>query len=193
MLYARYYPQHGANGLVARIAAEVGVHPSQISRDLKALDLTWIETQADTIARLKAKLIAEIERDIEETRADLLRSRTTQPTEDTIEGTPDGKGGVIPERAVRRKRSAAADTRYQVAITAMRDQLAKIVGLYAPTKVGSDPDQPLQLAVEQTGDQPLDHLRDVVTVLMDAGVLPTGTTGSAPPGDDDSPHEIPPA
>ena len=151
LLYERYCREGNPTGVITRIARELGVNHSTISRDLDELDIQWRDSALEAITIVKARLIAELERDIAELREEWTRSRTDQPTETTVEGKPGSDGAVDPEWVQRRKRSAAADVRYQAAITSKQAELARLVGAYAPDKIAqTDPDGtgPQKLIVE---------------------------------------------
>lgn len=157
ILFARYCKTGPYKGVILRIAQELGVDRSRVSRDLQALDIQWRDTQADTIARLKERWLGALEQIMADALAEWERSRTHESTEDVIEGAPGPGGKVIPERAQRRKRSAAADTRYLQAYLAAQNRAADLVGANAPQKLApTDP----------TGEYPYDPGTDYRTELV---------------------------
>lgn len=146
-LYKAWCSKKNPRGAVKEIAKQVGVAYQTVASDIRLARERWIESATECIAAGREKLMAEIQRDIDECREEWLKSRNEDQLETTIEGIPDADGNVKRKKITQRKMKKA-DTRYLEAVTRMRDQLAKLGDLYGPQKIaptdpsGTNPYQP---------------------------------------------------
>lgn len=190
-LYNRYCREGNPKGVVRRIAEELGVHHSQIVRDLQALEIDWQATQRDEIAACKARLLADYDRICAESWDEWAKSRTDEPGEQTIEGRPDGEGGIVSERVTKRKRTARGDPRYLTTILGARKQQTDLLGLAAPVRVAGDAGAPVRVEVTDANDP--DRIGAILAVLAEAGVLDPAAARGAGGGNDAAADSLHPA
>jgi len=122
---ADYYLQ---GWLQVDIADELGIDQSTVSRDLKAIQATWLKSTLIDFSKVKAREIAKIdrlEREYWQAWQESKEEKVTTATEETA--SKDGKRG----KAQIRREERSGDPRYLAGVQWCIEKRCKILGLDA--------------------------------------------------------------
>jgi hypothetical protein len=118
---------------LSRIAQELGVHKSQITRDLKHIRRQWQETRLEDLNTLKDEELARLAKIQHD--AWLAWERSCKDAE-TMEVTGTSQGGKgEPAKVKKVTKGQAGDSRYLAIILDCVKQRCRLLGLEAPKKL----------------------------------------------------------
>jgi hypothetical protein len=125
-MYLRAEPQW-------KIAQHFGVHPGQISRDLRVLQKQWQEAALFDLDKVKGRELAKL--DEIEHKAWLAWDRSCKDAE-TMEVTGTSRGGKSkPDKVKKTTKGQAGESRFLAIILDCVKQRCEILGLEAPKKL----------------------------------------------------------
>ena len=116
--------------LQADIAADLGVDPSTVSRDLKALQAGWLESALIDFNEAKAQELAKVDRLEREYWEAWVRSR-----EDAETIRQEGNPKADPTKVVKTSKGQVGDVKFLNGVQWCIDKRCKIMGIDAPQKV----------------------------------------------------------
>ena len=127
-LYAQGWTQQ-------QIADEMGLSQPVIKRDLDEVAQLALSNATQAIGMVKARQLANLTLTVKEMWDEYERSKDeTTITTNTVQQSSAGKYPGTTHRAINRTERRFGDPRYIMTMLKAEDQIAKLMGLYAPTK-----------------------------------------------------------